>query len=318
MIKEEIKEFLRRKPGYLKEGGKRLRNVLLSRGFPTTIAECKESIREINAEFKSQVVTETVKEDDYNELGAKVLIYDIETSYNIVSSWRVGYKLNIMPENIIKERAIICISYKWADEKEVYNLSWDKNQDDKFMLEQFIEVMNEADMLVAHNGDRFDLKWIKTRALIHGLPMLVDYPQFDTLKVAKKKLLLNSNKLDYISKVLGHEGKKKTDYSLWDKIILHKDAEALQYMIDYCDQDVLQLEHVYNVFRGLESPKLHAGVLQGKNKQTSPISGSIDIEHIKKVTTNRGTVKHIMKDLDTGRHFEMSDTNYRKYVETYK
>ena len=34
---------------------------------------------------------------------------------------------------------------------------------------------------------------------------------------------------------------------------------------------------------------------------------------VKKVTTNRGTVKYIMRDNETGRHFEMSATNYKKF-----
>ena len=174
--------------------------------------------------------------------------------------------------------------------------------------------MAEADMIVAHNGDNFDLKWIKTRALIHGLKMLIDYPQFDTLKVARKKFNFQSNKLDYISKVLGHAGKISTNIDLWKKIILKDDKKALQEMLTYCDEDVIQLEHVFKVLQGWENPMFHLGVLQGKNKQTSPISGGIDLEKVKSVTTNRGTVKHIMRDLDNDRLFEMSDTNYKKWL----
>lgn len=295
------------RPGYLKEGGKRLRRVLLKKGFVCTVADCKLAIREVNS----------LKKKDTNftsEREPRILIYDIETSFNIGWFWRTGYKQSITPAQIIKERAIICISYKWVGENQVYNLVWDKDQNDKFLLEQFIEVMNEADMLVAHNGDRFDLKWIKTRALIHGLPMLIDYPQFDTLKVAKKKFNFQSNTLDYIAKLLNAGGKIKTNIDLWIDIIIGKSAKALQDMLDYCDEDVRQLEHVYKVLQGWEQPKFHLGVLKGQTKQTSPISGGVNLEHIKAVTTNRGTIKHIMRDLDNNRLFEMSDTNYKKYL----
>lgn len=311
MNKEEVKEFLRNRPGYLKEGGKRLRKVLLGRGFITTIAECKEAVREINTERKEGVVEKVTK-------GAKVLVYDIETSYNIVKAWRIGWEVKIMHGDILHERKIICISYKWLGEDQVYNLTWDANQDDKFMLEQFIDVMNEADVLVAHNGDRFDLKWIKTRAFVHELPMLIDYPQFDTLKVAKKKFMFNSNALDYISKLIGDLGKIKTNMKLWDDIILRKCPEAMKDMIAYCNMDVIQLEKVYNRIVSWEKPKTHVGVLQGKTRQTSPISGGVNIELVKSTVTNRGTVKHIMKDMDTNSLFEMSDTNYKKYLEINK
>src|SRR5690606_2986501 len=105
------------------EGGKRLRNILLSRGLITTIATCKEAIRQVVAERRTQSPQEVIQKEP-----ARVLIYDIETSYNIVKSWRVGYKLNINPEDILHERAIICISYKWKGEDQVYNLKWDDNQ----------------------------------------------------------------------------------------------------------------------------------------------------------------------------------------------
>jgi hypothetical protein len=303
---EEIKAFLRQKPGYLKEGGKRLRNHLRNKGFATTIYTCKEALRQVRAETKEE-------EAKINTGEARVLIYDIETSPNIGWFWRAGYKLNISPDNIIKERAIICVSYKWLGEDQVYNLSWDKNQDDKFLLEQFIEVLNEADLIVAHNGDNFDLKWLKTRALYHRLPMLPNYKQFDTLKLVKSKLNLNSNRLDYIAKFLGFEGKNKTTIDLWIDIVYKKSQEAMNTMLEYCDEDVRQLEKVYKELRYLGNPMLHQGVIQGKVKQTSPVTGSVNIEHVKRVTTNRGTVKHIMRDKDTQRFFEMSDMNYKKF-----
>lgn len=304
---EEIKEFLRAKPGYAKEGGKRLRNHLRQKGFSTTIVKCKQALYEIrqeNKELKQKV--ETGK--------ANVLIYDIETSPNIGWFWSAGFKKNISHEQIIKERAIICVSYKWFGEDQVYNLTWDKDQNDKFLIEQFVNVLNEADLIVAHNGDNFDLKWIKTRALYHGIPMLPNYNQFDTLKVAKTKLYLNSNKLDYISKFLGNEGKIKTDINLWLDIVFKKDEKALQEMLTYCDEDVRQLEYVYKELQYLDNPKFHLGVLNGEVKQTSPVTGTYNIKHIKTVTTNRGTIKHIMMDVDTGRYFEMSNTNYEKYL----
>ena len=148
---QEIKEFLRSRPGYLKEGSKRLRNILRNKGFETTIKDCKTALREVYQDKKDNALKIKNKT-------ARVLIYDLETSPNIGWFWRAGYKQNIQPNQIIKERAIICVSYKWLGEDQVYNLNWDKNQDDKFLIEQFVEVLNEADLIVAHNGDNFDLK----------------------------------------------------------------------------------------------------------------------------------------------------------------
>lgn len=306
--REEIKAFLFNKTGYLKEGANRLRNHLYKKGFITSVKNCKIALREARADAK-----ELNKKIESNQ--ARILIYDIETSPNIGWFWRAGYKQNISPDQITKERAIICVSYKWLGEEQVYNLKWDDNQDDRFLIEQFVEVLNESDLIIAHNGDRFDIKWLKTRALYHRIPMLPNYKQFDTLKVAKSKLYLNSNRLDYIAKFLGYEGKNKTSIDLWTDIMFKKCPKAMETMLEYCDEDVRQLEKVYNELKYLDNPKLHVGVIQGKTKQTSPVSGGVNIETVKSVTTNRGTVKYIMKDLDNGRFFEMSESNYKKYKE---
>jgi len=305
---EEIKEFLINKPGYKKEGAKRLRNHLVKKGFNVTTNQCKIALRE----------TRSLETFEKQKSLGKILIYDLETSPNVGWFWRAGFKQNINTNQILKERAIICVSYKWLGEDTVYNLTWDKNQCDKFLIEQFVEVLNEADLIVAHNGDNFDIKWFKTRALYHRIPTLPNYKQFDTLKVAKSKLYLNSNRLDYISKFLGFEGKIQTTPDLWDKVVMKNDREALKDMLDYCDEDVRQLEKVYNELQYLDNPRIHTGVLNGQVKQTSPITGTFNIEHFKTVTTNSGTIKHIMIDLDTNRAFEMSDTNYKKFLEINK
>lgn len=298
-------KFLRDKSGYLKSGP-----YMLARKFGMEVDVCRDAIETVKSE---------IKHADHNKVkNMKVLIYDIETSYNIVSSWRIGNKVNLPHHSVIKERAIICVSYKWLGEDQVYNLTWDRNQDDKFLLENFIEVMNEADILVAHNGDRFDLKWIRTRALKHGLEMLPYYQQHDTIKTAKKYFNFNSNKLDYITQFLGFEGKIKTEPELWDRVILDKDMDALKEMVFYCDEDVRQLEKVYLKILNWDKPKQHAGVLMNRPKHTSPYSGSRNLKWIKKRTTGMGTVKHIMKDLDTGCTFEMSNASYQNYVKEKK
>ena len=142
----------------------------------------------------------------------KRLFFDIETSPIIAYTWRVGWKLNIHTDNIIEDWKVICISYKWEDENVVRNLTWDKNQDDKQMLIDFIKIANEADEIIAHNGDRFDIKKIRTRCIYHRIPMFPKYRTLDTLKKAKSGFNFNSNRLDYIAKFLGVGAKLKISY----------------------------------------------------------------------------------------------------------
>ena len=221
------------------------------------------------------------------------LFFDIETSPNIGLFWEAGYKKNITTDNIIRERAIICICYKWEDEKEVYALQWDAKQNDKRMLEQFVKVANTANELVGHNGDKFDLAWIRTRCLFHGIDMFPTYQTIDTLKVARSKFRFQSNRLNYIAEFLGLGGKIKTEFNLWKDILLNKDKVAMEKMIKYCKKDVSLLEEVYKLLGNHIAPKTHYGVVFGEDRGSCPECGADSKNLIKNMsrTTATGVVK---------------------------
>lgn len=219
------------------------------------------------------------------------LFFDIEVSPNIGMFWEAGYKKNISHENIIKERAIICICYKWEDDKDVMFLQWDSKQSDKKMLEQFVKITNQADELVGHNGDKFDLSWIRTRCLFHKIEMFPNYITIDTLKVSRSKFRFNSNKLDYIAQYLGMGKKIHTDFSLWKNILLNKDKVAMAKMIKYCKMDVILLEKVYKQLASHIMPKTHYGVIFGSDRNDCPECGSDNcVKHGTRVTA--GGTKH--------------------------
>jgi predicted PolB exonuclease-like 3'-5' exonuclease len=204
----------------------------------------------------------------------KRLYFDLETSPNIGFFWTAGHKLNIGYENIIKERAIICICYKWEGEKKVHSLTWDKNQCDKKLLTEFVKVANEADELVGHNGDAFDLPWVRTRCLFHRIDMFPTYTTIDTLKIARYKFNFNSNRLNYIASYLGIGKKIKTEFDLWKDIVLNKSETALNKMVAYCKQDVILLENVHKELRVHDKPRTHFGVIGGKERGSCPECGS--------------------------------------------
>jgi uncharacterized protein YprB with RNaseH-like and TPR domain len=306
MNKEEIKVFLRKRKGYLKEGGRRLKKVLSKKGFDTTIKDCRAAIREVGREISISPVVGTSK--------PKILFYDIEVSYGLAKAWRPTYKGVIRYDDFVIHPRIICISWKWNDSTDVHTVRWNDEQDDKTILEVFIPELDKADFIVAHNGDKFDLPWLRTRALKHGVPMLPKYLSVDTLKIARYRHKFPSNKLDDLGDYLGLGRKIKTDMSLWDRIILNQDAEALEEMVKYCERDVLLLESVYNKLKEQEFNKVHVGVLKGDTKQTSPHTGSRNLELVKTTTTKAGTIKRMMRDKDTNEFFEFSNTDYKKFI----
>jgi DNA polymerase elongation subunit (family B) len=229
---------------------------------------------------------------------SKILIFDIETSPNIVYCWQTGFKLNIGPENIIDERQVICISYKWLGERKVHTLSWDyKKTDtkDKQILKKFSKVYSEADMIVGHNGDNFDIKWIKTRILFHGLAPLPIIKQYDTLKVCRSQFKLNSNKLDYIAKFLGNEGKSPMCFGDWKKI-MEGDSKSLKKMIKYCEQDVNVLEKVYKEISRYVPGKVNKTILTKFDGSCPECSSKIN--------------KHGLYMTETGRYQRYRCTNH--------
>jgi uncharacterized protein YprB with RNaseH-like and TPR domain/predicted RNA-binding Zn-ribbon protein involved in translation (DUF1610 family) len=244
----------------------------------------------------------------------KRLFFDIETSPNIGLFWTAGYKQNISHDNIIKERAIICICYKWADDEKIYSLTWDANQDDKKMLEQFVQIANEADELVGHNGDKYDLAWVKTRCLYHGIPMFPNYVTIDTLKQARSKFKFNSNKLDYIGKFLGLGEKIHTSFNLWKDIVLNKDKQALEDMVTYCKGDVELLEKIYNKMSSYFPHKTHFGVLNGEEKYSCPECGSDDMAFSKRRLTALGNHRVQLQCKSCGKYHTISERVYEKYT----
>ena len=105
-------------------------------------------------------------------------------------------------------------------------------------------MLMDADVLVHHNGNKFDIKYVETRMLFHGLPPLPPIPMIDTCQVAKTRFLLNSNKLDYLGAFLGVGRKKPTTPGLWLRV-LQGDKDAVTEMVRYNKQDVALLERVF-------------------------------------------------------------------------
>jgi uncharacterized protein YprB with RNaseH-like and TPR domain len=201
------------------------------------------------------------------------LYFDIETSPNIGLFWSAGWKQTIDYSNIIKERSIICICYKWEGEKAVRSLTWDSKQNDKKMLAEFVKIANTAEELVGHNGDKFDMAWIRTRCLYHRIPMFPTYTTIDTLKVSRSKFRFNSNRLNYIADFLGLGQKRKVEFNLWKDVLLKNDRKALDTMVKYCKRDVSLLQDVFTELSKHIEPKTHYGVINGKERGTCPECG---------------------------------------------
>lgn len=228
-------------------------------------------------------------------MARKRLYLDIETSPNIGMFWEAGFKKTIDYSNIIHERSIICICYKWEGKKEVHALMWDKKQSDKKMLSDFMKVAVEADELVGHNIKKFDMPWVRTRCLLYGIKVPHDLNILDTLTIAKTKFRFNSNRLNYIGKFLGRGEKIKTDFNLWKEVCLNNSRTSLDKMVRYCKRDVTLLEQVYTMMSSYVKTNVHWGMLsegeRASDKYGCRNCGSDDLVKSKKIFTAAGTEK---------------------------
>lgn len=214
-----------------------------------------------------------------NNLHGKVLYIDIETSPNLATVWRAGYDQNVSSESICLERQVISIQYKVSGKNKVEVLTWTmpsseeiKNivkfvkgcksipsynkkaaefnllaaaHSDKDILEKFSDILNSYPVVVAQNGDAFDIKWLKGRLLYHGLSPVSNLISVDTLKLSRKNFNLNSHSLDYKSKYLFGEGKIPTKYDMWLKVMAGDGKVLKELCFEYGSKDVVLLEKLF-------------------------------------------------------------------------
>jgi len=122
----------------------------------------------------------------------------------------------------------------------------DDPTNDKVIMESMWKMLDEADVVIAHNGDRFDVPTLNGRFLLHGMKPPSSFVTIDTLKIARRRFKLTSNKLDFLANYLGLGKKVETGgFELWRAIIEDKCTKSFNKMVEYCEHDTWLLEQVY-------------------------------------------------------------------------
>lgn len=183
-------------------------------------------------------------------MNSHVLIFDIETSPIRGTAWRT-YDTNLVW--VEQDWHIMSFAWKWLGKRQTYCLALPDFKDeykidptnDYYLLERLHQLFTMADVVVAHNGDRFDQKKTNARLIQHGFNPPEPYKTIDTLKVAKKYFAFTSNHLDDLGEYLNVGHKLDTGgKGLW-QACLEGDAKAWKKMKAYNKQDVVLLEKVY-------------------------------------------------------------------------
>jgi DNA polymerase elongation subunit (family B) len=203
----------------------------------------------------------------------KILLIDIETSYKLAGVWG-RFKQDISMNQIIQDTYVLCWCAKWLDEKTLHSDALFNHKgykkdptNDKKILQSMWKLLDKADIVIAHNGDNFDVKVLNARFIEHGMIPPSSYTTIDTLKVARRSFRFSSNKLDDLGKVLKVGAKMPTGgFELWKSIVLRHDTKAFARMVRYCKQDVKLLEKVYLKLRAWD--KRHPSTVIANNLPT--------------------------------------------------
>lgn len=179
----------------------------------------------------------------------KILLFDIETFANVAYVWG-KYEQNVIDYE--KEWYTLCFAYKWLGDKTTkayslpdFDLYKKDKSNDKLLIQEMWNLFDKADVVIAHNGQSFDVKMMNARFAFHGLTPPSPYKIIDTKLVAKRYFRFNSNKLDDLGNYFGLGRKIDTGgFDLWLGC-LHNDPLSWSKMVKYNKQDVTLLENVY-------------------------------------------------------------------------
>ena len=239
---------------------------------------------------KVDVENLTSSDFEVKERKPKILFFDIETSALTVRTWRT-YQADAI--KVINTWQMLSWSAKWQNGKHITKCLADYDgydpatNNDKPLVTELWHLLSEADVVIGHNLDKFDVKKMNTRAVIHDMKPPEPYKTVDTLKLARAKFAFHSNKLDALGELLGVGRKAQTGgYDLWERCIAG-DLKAWRMMKRYNRQDVVLLEAVYDRLLGWATTHPHIGILKDHGESCRNC-GSKDLQRRGKTVTLTG------------------------------
>lgn len=177
----------------------------------------------------------------------KTLLLDIETAPNTVHTWGF-YDQNVAAAQVLETSYVLCWSAKWLGNSKVLFSSIKKTTRKKMMAEMH-KLLNEADVVVSYNGQKFDLPTLNKEFIQLGFAPPAPYKQIDCLREVRRIFRFQSNKLDFVSQALGLGSKREHEgFTLWTKCMDAKHPDhrgAWRRMEAYNRQDVKLLEDLY-------------------------------------------------------------------------
>lgn len=182
----------------------------------------------------------------------KILTLDIETAPLEAYIWRL-FDENVGLDQLKTEWTVLSYCAKWLGSKEIIyadagGRGVGKVRDDYALLKGIRELLDEAEIVVAQNGNSFDLKKINARLAMHGFGPYSPVRKIDTYRAAKTYFGFTSNKLQWLAKHLTNapksEHKRFPGFELWAEV-LKDNPKAWAEMKRYNIRDVRATEKLY-------------------------------------------------------------------------
>jgi RNase P subunit RPR2 len=237
----------------------------------------------------------------------KIILWDIETSLIVATTFSL-YPERIPHDGILQDWSIICGAWKQLGSKETKVATVKKYGDDKQVCKTLRDELADADLIIHHNGNRFDIKKLNARLIYHGLEPLPLIPTIDTLLEIKKVAAFTSNRLDYLGKHLFGQGKMHTDPGLWMEV-LRGSTKAIKSMAAYNKVDVVRLEQLYMRIRPYIKRHPHIGVMNNQPKESCTKCGSINTKKAGVRISAAGTKRQEIQCQDCGSYHSVPIKN---------
>lgn len=232
---------------------------------------------------------------------ARILIIDIETAPFLAYTFR-RWKTNIGQENVEKEGYILCYAAKWLGDDNIIFSRIKEPENDYDIVKEMKELIDQADVVIAHNAVKFDMPTIATRMLYHGMTPFAPHKVVDTLKIAKQQFRFPSNSLDAIAAYLGLEEQKMkhSGFGLW-KRVMQMDEEAWNEMEEYNIQDILVLEKVYEKLRSWDKFAPNMALYKKGNGASCVVCASDKLEKVDKLSHTTLSSFHTLRCKECGK-----------------
>ena len=261
---------LREVEGYVREGKTCLETAQI-------LGMKEDTIRRYMTELKNVY-------NDHKIERPKILLFDTETQTLKVRVWGL-YLQKIEIHKVIDDWHFISWAAKWLFEPDIISdiltPAEAKKRDDKRISKSLWKLFNEADIVIAHNAKRFDVRSCNARWIANKMFPPSPVRVIDTLVESQKIARFSSHKLDYLAQRYCDDGKTPTDFGLWVKCE-KGNKKALNKMVEYNRHDVELLEDVYLLIRPYIKGHPNLGVYDNNKEPVCPTCGGSRIKDTRK------------------------------------